>query len=354
MAIYKIDTDKLVAIERTTFDQQGLLERQHIQAMLRDQIDIISPDTMVVSEEFGEWDESKRRIDLLGINKSGNLVVIELKRTEDGGHMELQALRYASMISTLTFSKLVQIYEKYLKARNIELDAEKTLLSFLGWEEPDEDNFAQEVKIVLASAEFSKELTTSVIWLNDFGLDIRCVRMHPYVDNNNVLIDIQTVIPVPETADYQIKIREKKQKERASRSASRDLTKFNLTVSGQSINSLNKRKLIHNLVSSIVNSGHTPIEIQTIVDGVSERTAKLFEVFDGELNEADLHAVIMADDPGGRHPRTARFFCKEGEYYFNDGNTYVLSNQWGHGTLETVEALSLAFPSLNASYCASE
>lgn len=350
MAIYKIQTDKLVAIERTTFDKQGLLERQHIQSMLRDQIEIISPDTMIVSEEFGDWDESKRRIDLLGINKSGNLVVIELKRTEDGGHMELQALRYAAMISTLTFSKLVQIFEKYLVERGVDQNAETALLSFLGWEEPDEDNFAQEVKIVLASAEFSKELTTSVIWLNDFGLDIRCVRMHPYVDNGNVLIDIQTVIPVPETADYQVKIREKKQQERAARSVSRDLTKFNLTVANQTYTALNKRKLIHSLVTSLIQEGITPVEVQSVVDGVPERTAKLFEVFDGELNETDLHALIMADDPGGRHPRTARFFCKEGEYYFNSGKTYVLSNQWGHGTLETVEALASSYTSFNISY----
>ena len=80
----------------------------------------------------------------------------------------------------------------------------------------------------------------------------------------------------------------------------------------------------------------------------------MFEVFDGELNEADLQALIMADDPGGRHPRTARFFCKNGEYYFSDGKTYVLSNQWGHGTLETVDALSSAYSSLAITYSASE
>jgi len=30
-------------------------------------------------------------------------VAIELKRTEDGGHMELQSTRYAAMVSTMTF-----------------------------------------------------------------------------------------------------------------------------------------------------------------------------------------------------------------------------------------------------------
>ena len=92
--------------------------------------------------------------------------------------MELQAIRYAAMVSTLTFDKLITIYEQYLRDNGMEMNAAESLLDFLEWSEPDEEQFGQEVKIVLASAEFSKELTTSVMWLNDFGLDIRCVRMH--------------------------------------------------------------------------------------------------------------------------------------------------------------------------------
>ena len=159
---------------------------------------MIVPDTLVVAEEFGEWEDSRRRIDLLGIDNGANLVVIELKRTEDGGHMELQAVRYAAMISTLTFDKLVKIYEQYLRDNGIKSDAAESLLEFLEWSEPDEEQFGQEVRIVLASAEFSKELTTSVMWLNDFGLDIRCVRMHPYVSGGQIFLDVQTVIPIPE------------------------------------------------------------------------------------------------------------------------------------------------------------
>ena len=58
---------------------------------------------LIVSEEFGGWEDSRRRIDLLGLDRQANLVVIELKRSENGGHMELQALRYAAMISKMTF-----------------------------------------------------------------------------------------------------------------------------------------------------------------------------------------------------------------------------------------------------------
>ena len=79
---------------------------------------MISPNTLIVAEEFGEWEDSQRRIDLLGIDKDANLIVIELKRTEDGGHMDLQAIRYAAMISTLTFDRLVTSYEQYLSKNN--------------------------------------------------------------------------------------------------------------------------------------------------------------------------------------------------------------------------------------------
>ena len=112
---------------------------------------MISPDTLVVAEEFGQWDESRRRIDLLGLDRAANIVVIELKRTEDGGHMELQAIRYAAMVSTLTFEKVVDVFADYLRRIGQEVDARTSILEFLGWEGADEDLFAQDVRIVLAS-----------------------------------------------------------------------------------------------------------------------------------------------------------------------------------------------------------
>ena len=88
MPIYQIDKQKITPVKRTSFDQVNIRERADLQRMLKSQIDIISQDTLIVSEEFCDWEDSKRRIDLLGIDKDANLVVIELKRTEDGGYME--------------------------------------------------------------------------------------------------------------------------------------------------------------------------------------------------------------------------------------------------------------------------
>lgn len=217
MPIFEITSKAIRKLSETSFSAASIRERGDLQRLLRLQIDVISPDTLIIAEEFGEWDDAKRRIDLLGIDQDANLVVIELKRTNDGGHMELQAIRYAAMVSAMTFDKAVEIFDGYLKRIGKQEDARTTILEFLKWDAPDEDVFAQDVRIVLASAEFSKELTTAVIWLNDHGLDIKCVRMQPYEDNGRLLVDVQQVIPLPEAAAYQVQIREKEQRGRQER-----------------------------------------------------------------------------------------------------------------------------------------
>ena len=342
MPIYQIENDNIMPLKRTTFAEQGLHERKDLQTLLKTQIDVIAADTLVVAEEFGEWEDSRRRIDLLGIDKGANLVVIELKRTEDGGHMELQAVRYAAMISTLTFDKLVMIYEKYLRDNGMELDAAESLLEFLDWSEPDEEQFGQEIRIVLASAEFSRELTTSVMWLNDFGLNIRCVRMHPYVSGVQILLDVQTVIPIPEAADYQIRIREKKRKERETRETTRG-QKYDVTITGKLYPAQKKRWMMFHAISAVLANGRTPEEV---METIPWRRNSLFEVFEGRLRADEVYDELMKADTGGVKPRARRYFYDEDEIFHVDNKTYVLTNQWGARAQEAADLLAKAFPQL--------
>ena len=226
MPLYPLNQRQITAVSNTQFGVEGIRERDDLQAALRDRIDVISPDTLVISEEFSEWSEGKRRIDLLGIDKLANLVVIELKRDETGSHMELQALRYAAMLSTLTFKKTVAFYQKYLDKREIEKNPEEEILSFLGWSEPLEEQFPVDIRIVLASANFSKELTTTVMWLNERELDIRCVRLQPYRLDEKLLLDIEQIIPLPEAVDYQVGVREQIEERRAAAKSGKDKTRY--------------------------------------------------------------------------------------------------------------------------------
>jgi hypothetical protein len=217
MPLYELTSDDLRPIQETTFASEGIRERGDLQRLLRERIAVICPETLILAEEFCDWQDSYRRIDLLGLDKEANLVVIELKRTEDGGHMELQALRYAAMVSTMTFDKAVEVHGDYLARLGRSGDARDAILSFLQWDEPDDDAFAKDVRIVLVSTDFHPEISTTVLWLNQRGLDIRCIRIRPYKLDDRVLLDVQPIIPLPEAQEYQIQIRQKEGAARVSR-----------------------------------------------------------------------------------------------------------------------------------------
>jgi hypothetical protein len=228
MPIYEVRKDSLAPVNTTSFESEGLSERGDIQRLLKHRIECLEDGLMVLAEEFSDWQDSSRRIDLLCLDTDANLVVVELKRTNDGGHMELQALRYAAMVSAMTFDQAVDALARY-RAQNGKVvtdhDAARSeILSFLTWPEPVEDDFAKETRIILASADFSKELTTSVMWLRDRQIDIRCVRLKPYrLEDGRVLMDIQQLIPLPEAAEFQTQIGVKRQAERKDRVERHDL-----------------------------------------------------------------------------------------------------------------------------------
>lgn len=335
MAIYEIHQDSFTELETTSFIDRGIYEREDLQRLLRRQIDIISPKTLVIAEEFSDWKDSGRSIDLLALDNNANIVVIELKRTGDGGHMELQAVRYAAMIANLTFSKVIEIYKDFLIS--IEEDSssvEQKILDFLGWDSIDEESFAQDTRIVLASQDFSKEITSTVLWLNSQGLDIRCVRMQPYLDGERTLLDVQTVIPLAETEQYKVQIREKQLREKQSRISNRDLTKYDLTISGETYASLNKRYLMYNIIKTALVGGMSPKEI---IEYLPHKTIdRVFVVMDGVCNDEQVRDYLMLDDPGGKLPRTKRYFCLDSEILHIENKTYVLSNQWGKQSIDCI------------------
>ncbi len=351
MVIYELNDQGIRPVNETSFSREGIQERADLQRFLRDQIDIIAPETLLIAEEFGQWEDARRRIDLLAIDKDANLVVIELKRTDDGGHMELQAIRYAAMVSAMTFERAVAIFGEYLKGHGREEDPEATLLDFLDWDTPSEDEFAQDVRIVLAASDFSKEISTAVIWLNQRGLDIRCVRLKPYRDGNRILLDVQQVLPLPEASDYQVQIREKQEKERNARRQQRDYTRYTVTAGTEMHEHLPKRWAIYHVVKYLCSQGISPEEITDVVPW----RKNMFRKVEGRVGAETFASALMREqEQGGRAFDPRRYFCNEEELIHTGGCTYALTNQWGNRTEEALTRFVEAFRDKGVAYKESE
>ena len=220
MPLYRWNTDYLETVTSTTFKAEGLQEAD-LQRLLRDQPNVLEEGLFIVAEEYSNWEDSSRSIDLLGLDVAGQLVVIELKRSLSGDHSELQAVRYAAMVSNMTLQQVIEAQRLYLAKRGINDDARLRILDHLGIaEEADAEIRTERPRIIMASAGFSKELTTSVLWLRDGGLEVNCIELQLYKDGNELLMDATQVIPLPEASDYLVKIRERVEVEKRQRKSS--------------------------------------------------------------------------------------------------------------------------------------
>ncbi|MCC5921601.1 MAG: hypothetical protein LAT68_11340 [Cyclobacteriaceae bacterium] len=340
MPIYKLDGQKIVELQQTTFSNERIDEARDLQKFIINSIETVEKNLFVLSSEFGDWEDSKRRIDILCLDKDANLVVVELKRTEDGGHMELQSIRYAAMVANMTFEKAVKAYQHYVEKNNLEIDnPQEAILSFLEWDDVNEEEFANDVRIILVSADFSKEITTSVLWLIERDIDIKCIRIKPQKDGVNLYFDIQQIIPLPETTDYQVKLREKAAEQRqARRESSRDYSRFDVKINGKSEINLNKRQTMHLAISESVYFGISPQDLMKLTGEkrwiwVDKECQTRQDFESGEIRN------VRSYDP-------SRWFNEDNELLIYEGKTYAFSNQHGKGTYDLVKNIFNKYPDL--------
>jgi hypothetical protein len=132
VSLYEIADSGLIPHSPAAFADLGLYERADLQQIIRDEIGVLGDDLRVIAEEFGNWEDARRRIDLLAVDKAGCLVVIELKR-DDGARMDLQAVRYGAMVSSMDFNDVVIAHEAHLAKTppQATLDARVELTSFI-------------------------------------------------------------------------------------------------------------------------------------------------------------------------------------------------------------------------------
>lgn len=340
MPLYEVTDEGLKSQAVAKFADLGMYERADLQRLLRDDISALDEDLLVIAEEFGGWEDARRRIDLLALDKAGRLVVIELKRTEDGGHMELQAIRYAAMVSSMDFDEVVRAFAAHCaKHRSDEdIDPRIEVLQFLDIGEDDEEPvISSDARIILVSADFGREITTAVLWLNGFeGMDIRCVRLIPYELDERVLLDIQQILPLPEAADYQVRIRRKDAARDRARRDGRDFSRFHIIVNGQELPDENKRNSIRVMVQQMAAQGVAITEIQKLLPD------RAFKIVPGRPADEDgVRAALASAHPSAD---VLSFFCDCPIYDESSDQTYVLFKMWRRDTEPTLAAMVEAYP----------
>ena len=239
--MYRINGSEntMVQIKPVSLKQVGFEEVKNLQEWIVKHPECLCDDSddndklLIIQKEFAGWDDqSRKRLDLLALDKQGNLVIIENKRDDSPYDVVAQAITYASFCETMTAKRIIEEYARYLN--NDEKVAKEKICKFLGQqiedtedidineqqiEDTEDININRQQRIIIVAGDFPIEVTSAVLWLtNNYNLKIDCVCYHLYRDGEALYIDFDKIIPIAGTEDYQVKLAEKRREENESKS----------------------------------------------------------------------------------------------------------------------------------------
>lgn len=208
--VFSVTGSSATPAEPISLAEAGLRERSDLQEWVLEHPEILGPEVLILAFEFDRWmagsgSRERDRLDVLGIDKDGRLVVAELKRDRAPDTVEMQAVKYAAMASRFTEDILVEHYARFLSKRGEAVEEESArerLVEHSG--ELDPEQLARP-RIVLVAGRFTPVVTSSIVWLVEMGLDVTLQEVQAYrVLEGQTIITVQQLFPLPELEEFTV------------------------------------------------------------------------------------------------------------------------------------------------------
>lgn len=259
--------NRLKKLEEKRFSDLNLREREHLQEWLAGQPDALGEELLIIQKEFDGFDGTRERLDLLALDKGGQLVVIENKLDDSGRDVTWQALKYAAYVSSLKKGQIVEIFQRYLDRNRIDGTAVEMICDFLEKGDLAEVvlNPGNKQRIVMVAANFRKEVTSTVLWLNNQGIRVQCFKVTPFAFGQELLLDVQQIIPAKEAEEFMIGMAEKESEETSAQGAQRRSHKLRFAFWEQALPAMRERGL--NQYNNLSPSKETWINARSGVGG---------------------------------------------------------------------------------------
>jgi hypothetical protein len=221
--MFKIDqsSNRISRLQSKSFSELGFSERNHLQEWLAYQPDAFGEELLIIQKEFDGFDDTRERLDLLALDKDGNLVVIENKLDDTGRDVIWQALKYASYCSSLNKKQIVEIFQSYLNrfcdlniknshSDEAKQDANALICEFLDVPDLGEVvlNSGNNQRLIFVAANYRKEVTSTALWLLSHNIQLQCFKVTPYsmggLEEQQLFLNVEQIIPTPEVKELMI------------------------------------------------------------------------------------------------------------------------------------------------------
>ncbi|MET0396734.1 MAG: DUF4268 domain-containing protein [Longimicrobiaceae bacterium] len=207
-------TNRIEPLQRRTFSELGLRERSNLQEWIANHPVALGEEMLVIQKEFSGFANTAERLDLLALDKRGNLVIIENKLDDSGRDVTWQALKYASYCSSLSKEQIRSIFQQYLDQHAPGSSAADRLAEFFQAEyEELELNPGVSQRLVLIAAHFRKEVTSTVLWLMNYKLQVQCFEATVYSLADELFLSLEQIIPLRGAEEYIVGMAEKTQED---------------------------------------------------------------------------------------------------------------------------------------------
>lgn len=196
----------------------GLRERADLQEWVLAHPDIIGDGVKIVTFEFDRWWTASGsapldRLDVLGLDRSGTLVVAELKRDRAPDTTEMQAVKYAAMASRFTLESLAEQHARFCAQPGEPGDNDEALAALIEHAPDLSMGTLRRPRIVLLARDFPPVVTATVVWLTEMGLDITLQRFQAYRStvpaagegsSTQILVSVSQLYPVRDVEEFTV------------------------------------------------------------------------------------------------------------------------------------------------------
>lgn len=174
--IWEIDNDTVKQINKSRLDYENRLEK-----WLIDDISILSNNLIILGSQV--LTPYGKIIDILAINRIGEIVIIELKRDKTYREVVAQVLDYATWVKDLDYDDLNTIFNKHNKSEFQDIE---DLYSATFNSEPKDIDFNSDHKMLIVGSEIDDSTVRIINYLSQepYSININAVNFN-YFKNEN-------------------------------------------------------------------------------------------------------------------------------------------------------------------------
>ncbi|MCH6485378.1 hypothetical protein MMG85_17640 [Pseudoxanthomonas sp. LH2527] len=175
-ALWRVDGDNPQRLGMTG----NKLEENLKQWLIRD-LGIVAPELMLIGSEVYAFD--KERIDLLALDRSGKIYILELKRGMARREIVAQLLDYGAWVAGLTAADLNNIFEKHFPNRPPGLRLEDAFMAKFGHPFPEEPDTGHELWMVVSGMDHRTKQVCEYL-VSHYEMPINALFVHLVTDGD--------------------------------------------------------------------------------------------------------------------------------------------------------------------------